>query len=398
MSQVDRILPFRQPMNEVELETARARATERLFAMSEPPARTPGSDVGVIDAGDRHGAEPRAASTPAVIEVLPPAGDGDGPEPIALPGPAPQPSPTDAVPAGDVMPASLADVPVQAGSLPPRVIVAAPAAPRPTPPARRPRAARVMRTAYCPYCALELDPVPTADARCERCRRWIVVREIDGRIVHLTEAAVTVFEAERARAANIERWTAERHRWLEYARLNGAPLSRIERMERTPAESPDAVEKARALFDATVDRAVEEALRHDRWEVAALLRRDQAQAIRRMDGEGAPPTDEMLRRCRQAAELELRGIASMARTAVVVGARCCEACRADDGAVLRIAGELRGTRLPHVDCPKGLCGCRWDLAPRDVLLVQHYLQRTGQWPEMKGQVPNRPASGQPLAR
>jgi hypothetical protein len=242
---------------------------------------------------------------------------------------------------------------------------------------RRAAAIRAVATAYCPYCALPLEPAPTSDRQCTRCRQRIMVRRVaGGMVVHLTEAALEVFEAERAREANIERWTTDRRKWIDLARAAGAQALRLERLERA-AVSEEAVQTARALYGATVDHAVDEALRRDRWEEAARHRRAQADALRRLTGRHLEPSTEVRDLYREAAAIELRGIAAMARTAAVVGSRCCDACRADDAAVFRIAAELRATRLPHDGCPKGVCRCRWDLTPRDVRMVQRYLQRVG---------------------
>jgi hypothetical protein len=203
-----------------------------------------------------------------------------------------------------------------------------------------------------------------------------VRRVAGGRVVHLTEAALVVFDAEREREANVERWTAERHRWLELARDAGASPHRVERLDRGASSEAD-VAAARAFYVATVDHAVEDALRRELWEVAARHRREQANALHRLAGRQHPPTTEMLELYRVAARIELRGIAAMARTAAVVGSRCCETCRSEDGTAHRIAAELRSARLPHVACPRGLCRCRWDLSQQDVRTVQRYLVRTG---------------------
>lgn len=242
---------------------------------------------------------------------------------------------------------------------------------------RRTAASRAVATAYCPYCALPLEPPPTSDRQCTRCRQRIMVRRVaGGMVVHLTEAALEVFDAEREREANIERWTNERRKWLELAGAAGAPAPRLERLERA-AVSEEAVQTARALYVATVDHAVDEALRRDRWEEAARHRRGQADALRRLTGRHVAPSEEVRDLYREAAAIELRGIATLARTAAVIGSRCCDACRADEGAAFRIAAELRATRLPHDGCSKDLCRCRWDLTPRDVRMVQRYLQRVG---------------------
>jgi hypothetical protein len=242
---------------------------------------------------------------------------------------------------------------------------------------RRAAASRAVATAYCPYCALPLEPPPTSDRQCTRCRQRIMVRRVaGGMVVHLTEAALEVFDAEREREASVERCTNERRKWLELAGSAGAPAPRLERLERA-AISEEAVQTARALYIATVDHAVDEALRRDRWEEAARHRRGQADALRRLTGRHVAPSEEVRDLYREAARIELRGIATMARTAAVIGSRCCDACRADEGAAFRIAAELRATRLPHDDCSKDLCRCRWDLTPRDVRMVQRYLQRVG---------------------
>jgi hypothetical protein len=78
---------------------------------------------------------------------------------------------------------------------------------------------------------------------------------------------------------------------------------------------------------------------------------------------------------REGVAAELRGVAEISRDAELVSARCCDACRADDGRIFRITSELRTLRLPHADCPKGLCRCHWDLAARDRRTIRRYLQR-----------------------
>jgi hypothetical protein len=43
--------------------------------------------------------------------------------------------------------------------------------------------------------------------------------------------------------------------------------------------------------------------------------------------------------------------------------------------VIRITTELRQPRLPHAECPRGLCRCHWDLATRDRTTMRRYLRR-----------------------
>jgi hypothetical protein len=111
--------------------------------------------------------------------------------------------------------------------------------------------------------------------------------------------------------------------------------------------------------------------------VAARHRREQANALRRVAGRHLPPSDEVRDLYREAARIELQGIGAMARTAAVVGSRCCDVCRSDEGTVRKIATELRSSRLPHEGCTNAPCKCRWDLTPHDVRMIQRYLVRSG---------------------
>jgi hypothetical protein len=228
--------------------------------------------------------------------------------------------------------------------------------------------------AHCPYCALVLDPAPTVSRRCDRCLQRIIVKRVDGQAVYLTEAAVQVFDSERRRIANSARLTRERERWLALAATAGAPAGR--RTQLAAARLTDeVVVAARSLYLTTVERAFRNA-KHDRdWDGASRLRRDQAMALNRIAGSPASPPADIVTIYQEGVAAELRGVAEISRDAELVSARCCEACRADDGRIFRITSELRTPRLPHVDCPKGLCRCHWDLAARDRRTIRRYLQR-----------------------
>jgi hypothetical protein len=228
--------------------------------------------------------------------------------------------------------------------------------------------------AHCPYCAKRLDPAPTTSKRCDRCRQRIVVKHIDGAAVYLTEAAVKVFEAERLRVLSSGRWTRERDRWLGYANAAGAPAERIAAL--TAARlSDDVVGAARKLYLTTVDRAFRTA-RNDRdWDTAARLRREEATLLHRAAGSPSVPPADVVALYREGVAAALKGVGEIARDAELVGARCCDACRADDGMVVRISAELRAPRLPHADCPKGLCRCDWDLPARHRQTLRRYLRK-----------------------
>lgn len=228
--------------------------------------------------------------------------------------------------------------------------------------------------ATCPYCAVLISPPPSASRRCGRCRRRIVVKRVEGRAVYLTEAAVLVFEAERRRIASAGRFQRERERWLKLASAAGAPSDRATRLAAAQL-SEETVAGCRTLYMTTVKRSIQAARRERRWEDAARIGRQHALALYRVAGSPVPPPEEIAGLHREALAAELRGIAAIARDAQLVAASCCDACRVDDGRVLRIATELRTPRLPHAGCPKGLCRCRWELAASDRTAVQRYLRR-----------------------
>lgn len=140
-------------------------------------------------------------------------------------------------------------------------------------------------TAYCPYCATILKPPPTSDRRCTECKQQIVVRQVDDRTVWLMEAALPVFEAERRRIADEERWAALRAHWLDLALAAGAAKGRVAKAaEEAPTEAR--VSAARGLYLTSVDRAFESAVKDDQWAVAARIRLDEAQVL--FDFAGAP--------------------------------------------------------------------------------------------------------------
>ncbi len=148
-----------------------------------------------------------------------------------------------------------------------------------------PAVASVDARAYCPYCATILQPPPTSDRRCTECKQQIVVRHVDDRTVWLMEAALPVFEAERRRIADEERWTAKRAHWLDLALTAGAPKGRVAKAaEEAPTEAR--VSAARDLYLSSVDRSFEGAVKDDQWAVAARIRFDEALVL--FDFAGAP--------------------------------------------------------------------------------------------------------------
>ena len=226
----------------------------------------------------------------------------------------------------------------------------------------------------CPYCAVLLQPAPVSSQRCARCHQRIIVKRADGRTVYLTEAAVPVFQAERRRVASAGRLNRDRARWLKLAAAAGAPADRTARLGAAEV-SDQVVEGCRTLYLGTVEQSFRAARRERRWEDASRIRRAQALVLYRVAGSPVPPPEEILKLHWDATAAELRGIAEIAREAELVGAACCDTCRADNGHILRITAELRVPRLPHDGCPRGLCRCRWDLPARYRTTVRRYLRR-----------------------
>lgn len=216
----------------------------------------------------------------------------------------------------------------------------------------------VVTLGSCPYCGLTLDPPPQRTRLCPRCRRRIVVRRSEDRTIYLTEAAVEVFESVRHREIDEQTWTRQRREWLGLARSAGASAERRRRLAAAPLNAAT-VASCRTLYLGAADRAVRAARRDKRWDDLARIRRRQAAALFEEAGGSAPPSDEVVALHQDAVRATLRALAAVSRDAELVGASCCPACRADDERIFRIADELRTPRLPHAECPRGLCGCDW---------------------------------------
>ena len=223
-------------------------------------------------------------------------------------------------------------------------------APKPTTPAMA-----------CPYCAVKLDPPPARSRRCPSCREPIVVRRLDGRTILLAESAVPIFDRQRQRVANLEAWTAGRRRWLALAEGVRAPAARVARVAHADLDETT-VDTARSLYVSSADKRVRIARASKRWTEVARIRRQQAAVLFADSGSAVPPPDDIAALHREGMLAELHALAKAYKDVELVGAGCCPTCRAGDGKVFRIAAELREPRLPHPDCPKGLCACEWWVA------------------------------------
>lgn len=322
---------------------------------------------------------PDAVAIAADVEPVQAMRPADAPRPAKAPRTrAARAKARPARPAG-VKVAPKAATPKRAATKPASTVKAAtPAASKPVPKsAATPSATArpgVAVVAHCPYCATVLDPAPTSNRRCERCRHRIMVKKVNGAAVYLTEAALQVFDAERKRVSNLARWTKERDRWLRLAATVGAPEERRVQLAKARL-TDDVVATSRKLYVNNADRAYRAARAKQDWVAAGRLRREKAVALHAGAGSPVPPSEEVVAIFREGVAAELRGISEIARDAQLVSGKCCEACTADEGSVVRIARELKAPRLPHAGCPRGLCRCHWDLAEKDRLTVRRYLRR-----------------------
>jgi hypothetical protein len=285
-------------------------------------------------------------------------------EPAKAPAPAPSFAPTESDPAPRVRPSPVRTARANAS-----------AGRRSVAPAKSKRSLRTA-TAFCPYCALFLVPPLESSRPCVRCQRQIVVKRVEGRLVYLTEAAIEVFEAERRRSADLERWSTERDQWLKEAVRFDPNAEGVDHLRSAPV-SEDAVMGARNLYLALVDRRMLDLERDERWEDAANLGHAQAAIVNRLAGSPARPPDDVIAIHRRSAAAGLRWIGRVASEAALDAAGCCAICQVDDGRTFPIEAELETPRLPHDGCPNGLCRCRWDLTERDKVMLRRYLDRRG---------------------
>jgi len=324
--------------------------------------------------GSRH----RFAAAPAVSDLPQAHGLTDpiveAPAPMQREAPARREAPpTPEEPARHEAPAEPVE-PAEVPQPPVRTVQASKAPGRRSLPAAKPRRSLPTAPAFCPYCALFLVPPPETSRPCVRCERLIVVKRVEGHLVFLTEAAIEVFEAERRRSADLERWTSERVQWLKLAIGLDPNAEDVDRLGSAPI-SEEAVVSARNLCLAIVDRRLRDLELEERWEEASDLGHEQAAVMHRLAGSPVRPPDDVIAIHRRAASADLRWIARVAKEAELDGAACCSTCQADNGRTSQIEAELETPRLPHEGCPKGLCRCQWDLTARDKEMLRRYLTR-----------------------
>jgi hypothetical protein len=244
--------------------------------------------------------------------------------------------------------------------------------PSPEHPRRAPRRRQPPVLAACPTCAVLLDPPPTASRLCVACRERIVVRRLEKGVLYLTSAAARRLVEAQRREVETTRHMAVRDRWLALAVDVGAPAAALRRIVTRPATG-ESVDTARALYVRAADRAAAEARRERRFGDVVAIRRTEATALHRADGAPVPASDIVTDALTDAAACELRALRGPRREARVAAGGCCPVCAADDGHVGRVSDELRAMRLPHLECARGRCRCRWSV----VRVTPSATRRTG---------------------
>lgn len=199
----------------------------------------------------------------------------------------------------------------------------------------------------CPYCSVELDPLPKAKKWCPGCGQPIYVRGApDGLTYLLRDADLAAHEA---------RWAGYRSRseWIRDA----APFvdePGFEAIERE-LQAKDARYSPRDVYWVAADRALLIILRSGDWQVASEAYRQMAMAAYK-----EADTDEMPERAvrlrREASKATLRAYLRDGTRRVDIFACDCPRCSVDTGSI-DIRRELEAPHIPHADCHKGWCSC-----------------------------------------
>ena len=192
---------------------------------------------------------------------------------------------------------------------------------------------------------------------------------MDGATVYLTASAAAVVEAERRRDADVKLWTDARRHWITLAVSVHAPVDLCKKIAAMPI-SERAVEAARAIYRTASDQAVRDARETGAWVRVARIRDIEADELYRDAGSPKPPPADILALYRESRSAVLHSLAVHGTVAELAASTCCPTCRADEGVLVKIATELHKQRLPHAECPRGLCRCDWSMAVPEVKRVR----------------------------
>lgn len=198
---------------------------------------------------------------------------------------------------------------------------------------------RTYANTACPYCSLELDPLPKAKKRCPGCGQPIYARMGPDGITYLLKVGdLPVLD---------QAW-AEYHEARDYRAKVAALGVDFDALE-AEMQRRDARHSPRDVWWSAVNEYILEALARADWFTAQAGYFAHA---RDLAEHGQPWADV----ARAGFKLELREYLRDVDSADILACRC-RVCQLDAGRRLLIAEELSAPTLPHADCEEGWCAC-----------------------------------------
>jgi len=199
---------------------------------------------------------------------------------------------------------------------------------------------RTYASTACPYCSLELDPLPTAKKRCPGCRQPIYARRGPDGITYLLQVGdLPVLD---------QAW-AQYHEALDYRAKVAALGVDFDALE-SELEQRDARHLARDVWWSAVNEGILEALARVDWFSAQVGYFAHAADL----ADHGQPWAEV---ARAGFKMELRQYLADGVESIDIFACRCRVCQHDAGRRLLIAEEMSAPTLPHADCEEGWCAC-----------------------------------------
>jgi hypothetical protein len=198
---------------------------------------------------------------------------------------------------------------------------------------------RTYANTACPYCSLELDPLPKAKKRCPGCGQPIYARTGPDGITYLLQVGdLPVLD---------QAW-ADYHEARAY-RAKVAALGVDFDAHEAEMHRQDARYAARDVWWSAVNDYILAALARADWFAAQAGYFAHA---RDLAGHGQPWADV----ARAGFKMELQQLLGVVESTDVFACKC-RVCQLDADRRLLVAAEISAPTLPHADCEKGWCGC-----------------------------------------
>jgi hypothetical protein len=198
---------------------------------------------------------------------------------------------------------------------------------------------RTYASTACPYCSVELDPLPKAKQRCPGCAQPIYVRMGPDGITYLLQVSdLPVLD---------QAW-AESHEARDYRTKVAALGVDFDAIEDV-MQQRGARHSARDVWWSAVNDYILGALSRADWFAAQAGYFDHARDL----ADHGQPWAEV---ARAGFKLELRQYLGDVESTDILACKC-SVCQVDAGRRLSIAAEISAPTLPHADCEKGWCAC-----------------------------------------